>query len=237
MTITAAPVTQAWEHYAKMDRRSWILWLTIALTNLAYLGRAAPINSTGGVAVHLTVAPHLFDRLTDSGHVNLMFNPYQRNPAGNYDVTSTPNAIYGKNAFQFPLTFSRGGPQNTSFGVWGFPNVTLNDIPPGVYSVQGYLNQYETVTRSDGSVVSVRFPCGDGAPPIEGYGTLKTTFQVVTVTGTAQAIDLIFDKVVEPREPFTGSEIGGCYQGNYPDTRYLKHIKIRSSAVSDFWGR
>ena len=34
-----------------------------------------------------------------------------------------------------------------------------------------------------------------------------------------------------------GNEIGGCYQGNYADTKYLKHLKIRSTVVSDFWGR
>jgi hypothetical protein len=120
-------------------------------------------------------------------------------------VTSTPNALYGKNVFDFPLTFSGGSSQDTSFGVYGYPNVSLNDVTPGVYSVQAYLNQYETVTRSDGSVVSVRFPCGDGAPPILGYGTLKTDFQVVTVTGGPQVINIVFDKVVEAKEPFTGT--------------------------------
>jgi hypothetical protein len=237
VNIAIVSINQVSEHRNSMEKHSWARWLAFVLNSLAQLGSAVPVNTAGGITVRLTVAPHVLDKLTDSGHVNLMFNPYQRNPAGNYDVTSTPNALYGKNAFEFPLTFSHGGPRNTSFGVWGYPNVTLNKVPPGVYSVQAYLNQYETVTRSDGSVVSVRFPCGDGAPPIEGYGTLKTAFQIVTVTGTAQAIDLLFDKVVEPREPFTGHEIGGCNQGNYPDTKYLKHLKIRSSAVSDFWDR
>lgn len=43
-------------------------------------------------------------------------------------------------------------------------------------------------------------------------------------------IDIVFQKVIEPREPFEGSEIGGCHQGNYEDTPYLKHLKIRSTA-------
>ena len=215
---------------------SWVLRLVTTLTCLACLVRAAPLQSRDGLTVHLIVGAHLLDRLTDTGHVSLMFNPNQRNPLQNYDVTSTPNALYGKNAYQFPLVFSRGGPQNTDTGVWGFPNVTLNDLPPGEYSVQAFLNQYETVTRSDGSTVSVRFPCGDGAPPVAGYGTLKTTFQVVTITGIAQAIDLVFDKIV-PDGDFTGNEIGGCNQGNYADTELLKHVKIRSTAVSEFWGR
>lgn len=226
-----------WHRYLRMDRHSWINRLIATLATLTCLANAAPLWSSGGLTVHLTVAPHLLDRLTESGHVSLMFNPYQRNPAGNYDVTSTPNALYGKNVYEFPLTFSGGNSQNTSAGVWGFPNVTLNAVPPGLYSVQAYLNQYETVTRSDGSTVSVRFPCGDGAPPIKGYGTLETTFQVVSISNYSQPIDLVFNKVVKPREPFTGNEIGGCSQGNYRDTEYLKHIKIRSSAVSEFWGR
>lgn len=218
-----------------MDRLSWSTRLVAILTTLGCVAKAAPIWPSGGLTVHLSVAPHLLDRLADSGHVSLMFNPYQRNPSGNYDVTSTPNALYGKNVVNFPLTFVRGG-NNTRTGVYGFPNTTL-DVPPGTWSVQAYLNIYEKAVRSDGSIVSVRFPCGDGAPPIKGYGTLETTFQVVSVSNYSQSIDLVFDKVVEPREPFTGNEPGGCNQGNYPDTKYLKHVKIRSSAVSEFWGR
>lgn len=165
-----------------------------------------------------------------------MFAPAGVSPLNDWDVTSTPNALYGQNVFEFPVSLSGGNLIDTATGVWGFPNFTLNDLPAGSYSVQAFLNQYETVTRSDGSVVSVRFPCGDGAPPVDGYGTLKTDVRNVTVTGSAQTINLALNKV-EPGGNFNGTEIGGCSQGNYPDTTLLKHVKIRSNALSDWWGR
>lgn len=197
---------------------------------------AAPLQSRDGLSVHISVADRLLSSTGDNGHISLMFAPAGTPPLDDWDVTSTPNALYGKNVFDFPITFSGGGRRNTDTGVWGFPNVTLNDVPAGDYSVQAFLNQYETVTRSDGSVVSVRFPCGDGGATVAGYGTLKTSLQNFTVIGSSQTIDLVFNRVVRTPE-FTGSEIGGCSQGNYEDTEYLKHVKIRSTAVSDFWGR
>ena len=218
--------------------KSWALRLAGTFVSLAcFQGAAvaAPLQPRDGLKVQISVASDLLGS-SDTGHISLMFAPAGTPPLDDWDVTSTPNALYGQNVFNFPVTLAGGGRQNTNTGVWGFPNITLDDVQPGEYSVQAFLNQYETVTRSDGSEVSVRFPCGDGAPPVAGYGTLKTTLKNFTVTGTMQTIDLVLNKVV-PGGNFTGTEIGGCSQGNYADTKYLKHMKLRSTAVSDFWGR
>lgn len=111
-----------------------------------------------------------------------------------------------------------------------------DDIPAGVYNVQAFLNPYDKAKRSDGSEVQVKFPCGDGAPYVDGVGSLTTAATNLEVQGGPQTIKLVFDSVV-PVEPATGNEIGGCSQGNYADTEYFKHVKIRSEALSQFWGR
>ena len=120
--------------------------------------------------------------------------------------------------------------------MFGFPNVSLSDVPAGDYSVQAYLNRYETLTRSYGSTISVRFPCGDGALPVDGPGSLMTDLVNVTVAAGPQTIKLTFNNVTAG-EAFNGTEIGGCSQGNYEDSELLKHIKIRSKVLSDFWDR
>lgn len=215
----------------------------IALTHFAsplQHALAAPLLSRDGLKVHLSVADGLLNGTSVDGRVMLMFAPAGVDPLEDWDVTSTPNALYGKNAISLgasnPVTLSSGGPINTDTGVWGFPNASIDQVPAGSYSVQAFFNIYETVTRSDGSVVSVRFPCGDGPPPVDGYGNLKTTLTNVTVSGSAQTINLEFD-AAEPFPQFNGTEIGGCNQGNYEDTDYLKYVKIRSEALSEFWGR
>ena len=201
---------------------------------------AAPIQSRDGLKVHLSVAEGLLNSSSVDGRVMLMFAPAGVDPLDDWDVSTTPNALYGKNAFALsasePVTLSGGGPHRTNHGVWGYPNASINQVPAGSYSVQAFLNIYETVTRSDGSVVSARFPCGDGAPPVDGYGSLKTSLTKITISGDAQTIDLTFD-AVEPYPHFNGTEIGGCSQGNYEDTEFLKYVKIRSEVLSKFWSR
>ncbi|KAF1837868.1 hypothetical protein BDW02DRAFT_565596 [Decorospora gaudefroyi] len=189
--------------------------------------------------IKLSVASGLLDAPTD-GRIVLMFAPNGTEPLEDTDVTSSPNKIFGKNVYNFgpkhPVTLSGGSNESTATGVFGWPNVSLSDINPGTYSVQAFLTRYETVTRSDGSKVSVRFPCGDGAPNVNGFGSLMTSITDVEISGGAQIVELTFNNVTAV-EAFTGKEIGGCHQGNYEDTDTLKHIKIRSKKLSKFWGR
>ena len=189
--------------------------------------------------VKLSVANGLLDAPTD-GRIVLMFAPNGTDPLEDTDVTSSPNKIFGKNVYDFgsknAVTFSGGGNGSTATGVYGWPNVSMSDIDPGTYSVQAFLTRYETVTRSDGSKVSLRFPCGDGAPNVNGYGSLVTPITDVNISSGAQTLELTFNNITAV-ENFNGNEIGGCHQGNYEDTKFLKHIKIRSEKLSDFWGR
>ncbi|KAJ4371155.1 hypothetical protein N0V83_004371 [Neocucurbitaria cava] len=191
------------------------------------------------LVVKLTVANGLLNSSTD-GRIVLMLAPNGTDPLDDTDVTSSPNGIFGKNVYNFgpsdTVTFSGGSNASTETGVFGWPNVSLSDSPPSTYRVQAFLTKYETVTRSDGSTVSVHFPCGDGSPNVDAFGSLTTTAIDVDIFGGAQTLNLTFDTVT-PVELFNGTEIGGCNQGNYEDTENLKYVKIRSEKLSEFWGR
>ncbi|XP_014550772.1 hypothetical protein COCVIDRAFT_31577 [Bipolaris victoriae FI3] len=209
-----------------------------ALAHPAALSDTKRSNATN-LNVELLVANGLLDTTTD-GRIVLMFAPAGTDPLDDTDVTSSPNKIFGKNVYGFgsdkAVTLSGGGNDSTATGVFGWPNPSLDNIDPGTYSVQAFLTRYETVTRSDGSKVSLRFPCGDGAPNVNGFGSLVTPVTNITISGSQQAIQLTFNNITEVPE-FNGKEIGGCNQGNYEDTELLKHIKIRSKKLSKFWGR
>ncbi|CAN9446746.1 unnamed protein product [Alternaria alternata] len=219
---------------------------TCFLVSLALGASAVPTtkhyaqrDNDTSLSVKLSVANGLLDTPTD-GRIVLMFAPNGTDPLDDTDVTSSPNKIFGKNVYDFgpkqPVTLSGGNNDGTATGVYGWPNVSLSDIDPGTYSVQAFLTRYETVTRSDGSKVSVRFPCGDGAPNVNGYGSLITTLQDIEISGSGQTLELTFNNITAV-ENFAGKEIGGCNQGNYEDTDTLKHVKIRSKKLSKFWGR
>lgn len=196
-------------------------------------------DTTPWLHVQISIGDGLLNGTTD-GRVVVLFAPSGVDPLEDTDVTSSPDLFYGMNVFDLSssdtITLSGGSGTNTRTGVFGFPNVSLEDVPVGNYSVQAFLTRYETVSRSDGSIVSVHFPCGDGAPNIGGVGSLYTSVVDIDVGKAGQILELIFNNVTEV-EDFTGEEIGGCSQGNYEDTDTLKYVKIRSEALSDFWGR
>ena len=215
----------------------WISWLALGM------GRASR-HDGHGLEVRIRVADGLLNASTD-GRISLMFAPAGAGVLEGADVTSEPpNKMYGLNVYNLAsgdtVTLSGGsGADNglhTRTGVYGWPNVSLSDVSPGNYTVQAFLNKYEKVLRSDGSTVSVRVPCGDGAPNVDGYGSLVTDAIDVQVLNSTQTIHLTFNNISTPEE-FTGNEIGGCSQGNYDDTEYVKYIKIRSHKLSKFWRR
>ncbi|KAK8137486.1 hypothetical protein PG984_002979 [Apiospora sp. TS-2023a] len=216
-------------------------WASVLLASLA--------ASANGLQVQLSVQNSSNGDLLNGnidGRVVLMFAPNGTDPLDDIDVTSTPNHMFGKNVFGFgptdTVTFS-GGNGNVNAtgtgGVYGFPLVSMDELPAGAYRVQAFLTPYDRAERSDGSVVYLKFPCGDGAPQIDGVGSLVTPAVDVEVTdsnASPQTITLAFDNVTAV-EVSTGREIGGCQQGNYADTELLKYVKIRSAKLSAFWGR
>jgi enterochelin esterase-like enzyme len=213
---------------------------TVSAALLCVAAHARPtIRAESKFTLHISVADGILNGSTD-GHVQLMFAPAGMDPLNDTDVTSSPNYFFGQNVFglstESSVILSGGSDDDTDFGVFGFHNVSIDDVEPGDYSVQAFLNVYEKATRADGSTVSLRFPCGDGAPGVGGYGSPITSIINVTVTGEPQTIELVFNNVTAP-EDFTGNEIGGCQQGNYEDTDFLKYVKIRSDVLSDWWGR
>jgi hypothetical protein len=227
---------------AQIPKMSGFVATAAKLLLANYLSAAAfasPTAYNDGLTVEISVAKGLLNGSTD-GRVSLLFAPAGVDPLDDTEVDSSPNKFFGKNVFNYAdgdtVTLSGGSGLNTRTGVYGWPNVSLSDIPQGNYTVQAFLNIYEKAKRSDGSVVSVRFPCGDGALNVDGFGSLLTSAVDVQVSGGAQSINLEFN-AVEPTQNFTGHEIGGCHQGNYEDTANLKYVKIRSDKLSEFWGR
>ncbi|KAK8041546.1 hypothetical protein PG994_014553 [Apiospora phragmitis] len=221
-------------------------WASVLLASLA--------TATNGLRVQISVQNQNADALLNGkidGRVVLMFAPNGTDPLNDIDVTSTPNHMFGKNVFGFAagdtIMFSGGsGDVNATGtnGVYGFPLVSMDALPAGQYRVQAFLNPYDRAERGDGSVVHLKFPCGDGAPQVNGTGSLVTPAVDVEVVGgsgagknsSTQTISLAFDSVT-PVEAFTGREVGECEQGNYADTELLKYVKIRSAKLSEFWGR
>ncbi|MFK8161324.1 MAG: alpha/beta hydrolase-fold protein [Lewinella sp.] len=106
-----------------------------------------------------------------------------------------------------------------------YPIASPTELPAGTYYAQVLLHKYETFNRADGHVVKLPMDRGEGQQWNRAPGNLISTPVEVVVTGKpGQMIHLAFDKAIPAIEPAK-------------DTEWIKHIRIRSKMLSDFWGR
>ena len=110
-------------------------------------------------------------------------------------------------------------------GVFGFPITSLKDILPGDYYVQGLLHVYETFKLSTGQTVKLPMDNGEGQQWNKSPGNIYSKPIKITVTEKGiPSIDIVLDQVIpEIEEP--------------EDTEWIKHIKLKSEKLSEFWGR
>ena len=109
--------------------------------------------------------------------------------------------------------------------VSGYPLDNIGEIPSGEYWVQVLLHRYETFNRSDGHTVKLPMDRGEGQKWNKAPGNLFSTPKKVEIDrGTDSVINIKLDQEIPPfEEPV--------------DTRYIKHIRIKSKLLSGFWGR
>src|SRR5581483_9601118 len=85
-------------------------------------------------------------------------------------------------------------------GVVGYPLDSPVELPEGDYTVQAFLNVYTTFTRSDGSVVQLHMPCGDGGYFLDSPGNLYGTPVQLHLAPDSGTVELTLDKVIPPAE-------------------------------------
>nr|WP_297912444.1 alpha/beta hydrolase-fold protein [uncultured Allomuricauda sp.] len=109
--------------------------------------------------------------------------------------------------------------------IFGFPYTSLSELPPGEYYVQALLHVYETFELSTGHTVKLPMDNGEGQKWNRSPGNLYSKpLKIEIQEGVAQQISLVMDEKIPPiQEP--------------EDTPWIKHIKMKSEKLSEFWGR
>ena len=110
-------------------------------------------------------------------------------------------------------------------GVFGYPLSSLSEVPAGDYRVQALLHVYETFIKSDGHTVKLPMDNGEGQHWNTSPGNIYSTPVMITIPGNSDAcIQVSLDREIPPiPEP--------------EDTKYIKHVKIQSKKLTEFWGR
>ncbi len=109
--------------------------------------------------------------------------------------------------------------------VSGWPIDSIDDIPPGRYRVQALLHKYETFTRADGHVVKLPMDRGEGQQWNRAPGNLLNEPIDVEIDPTkGGTIRVVMNETILPiNDP--------------PTTKYIKHVRIESKLLTEFWGR
>ena len=141
-------------------------------------------------------------------------------PRNQIDPSPRTQMVFGLNADQW----QHGEPAKVDASAWGYPVRSLKDVPAGEYFVQAVLNRYETFHRSDGKTVKMHMDRGEGQHWNSSPGNLYSKPRKITVKPGSAPIAVELTEVIPPI-PAT------------VDTKYIRHIRIQSAALSKFWGR
>ncbi|MEY4661237.1 MAG: hypothetical protein RLZZ42_1189 [Bacteroidota bacterium] len=108
---------------------------------------------------------------------------------------------------------------------FGYPVESLRQIKDGNYQVQVLLHLYETFKRKDGHVVKLPMDRGEGQHWNIAPGNLYSVpLAVQFSSGKPSVQNLQLTKVIPPiKQP--------------EDSKYVKHIRIQSALLTEFWGR
>ena len=107
----------------------------------------------------------------------------------------------------------------------GYPISALKEIPPGEYYIQAVLSKYTEFKRSDGHTLWMHMDQWEGQDWRRSPGNLYSKIVKVHINEAGiEGIRLQTDKVIPP------IAVPG-------DTKWVKHIKIKSELLSKFWGQ
>ena len=108
---------------------------------------------------------------------------------------------------------------------FGYPVTSIDQIPPGEYYTQALLHKYETFNLKTGHTVNLPMDRGEGQRWHSAPGNYYSKVKKISLDPTKRkSVKITLDQIITEITPPI-------------DTKYVKHIKIESKLLSDFWGR
>ncbi|MCU0403420.1 MAG: hypothetical protein MUE99_02645, partial [Chitinophagaceae bacterium] len=108
---------------------------------------------------------------------------------------------------------------------FGYPVESLTQLPAGFYRVQVLFHKYETFKRADGHTVKLPMDRGEGQHWNLAPGNLYSEPKWLGLDPADKTKHVIaLQKEIPPIKP-------------PEDTKYIKHIRIQSKLLTEFWGR
>ncbi|WP_263417870.1 alpha/beta hydrolase-fold protein [Terriglobus albidus] len=195
------------------------LFCSLVVSSFAF---AAPAKHAAGPRIEVTVTPAAAGSAPLTGRVLVSISKATTGePRTQIDESYESQQVFG-------MDVSGAAPGTPivldDASAYGYPIRHLADLPAGEYTVQAVFNRYEEFHLVNGKTVLL--------PPDKGEGQHWNT---KPGNPMSKPVKLIFAKngnltitvdatIPEPPSPA-------------PDTKYIRHVRIRSELLSKFWGR
>jgi hypothetical protein len=167
------------------------------------------------------IAESLHENTLDGRLLLLFANNDKEEPRFQVSDALQTQVVFGKDVD----AWQRGTVQIIAEEAFGFPVERLNMLPAGDYYVQALLHKYETFHLKNGKVVKLPMDRGEGQHWNIAPGNIYSKpFKLHFEPERGGVVSLTLDQLIPPiPEP--------------ADTKYIKHIKIQSKLLTEFWGR
>ena len=136
------------------------------------------------------------------------------------NVSASTQLLFGVNVDDWP-----GGTDAViDSDAIGHPLENLAAVPPGTYYVQALLNRYKDFNLANGKVVSLPPDRGEGQHWNRKPGNFYSKPVRIEIGESGDShFSIVLDQVIPEIQP-------------PQDTQYIKHIRMRSELLSEFWG-
>ena len=192
--------------------------MKIYLALFQFLGIACFCNAQ---PFRITIADSLSEKVLDGRLLLLVSKDDKTEPRLRINDDANTQQVFGIDV----TNWQPGTSQQIDVHAFGYPVERLTELPRGDYFVQALLHKYETFHLKTGHTVKLPMDRGEGQHWNLAPGNIYSAPVKVHIDPeSSKELTLVINRVIPPiKEP--------------EDTKYIKHIKIQSRLLSEFWGR
>ncbi|HZG26041.1 MAG TPA: hypothetical protein VEZ17_15750 [Chitinophagaceae bacterium] len=192
--------------------------MKIYLVLFQFLGIACFCNAQ---PFRITIADSLSEKVLDGRLLLLVSKDDKTEPRLRINDDANTQQVFGIDV----TNWQPGTSQQIDVHAFGYPVERLTELPRGDYFVQALLHKYETFHLKTGHTVKLPMDRGEGQHWNLAPGNIYSAPVKVHIDPeSSKELTLVINRVIPPiKEP--------------EDTKYIKHIKIQSRLLSEFWGR
>jgi len=200
-------------------KTSRLLAITFLITFL-WCGAALADSAADSIRFTVTFDASLASKAQDGRLLLMLATNEEDEPRFLINNDADTQLIFGLNV----MDWKGGAAVIVDSTAIGFPLAELSEVPPGTYYAQALLNRYRDFHLGNGKVVSLPPDHGEGQQWNRKPGNFYSRPVKIEINEPGKGeFTVQMDQVIPEIQP-------------PQDTEFVKHIRMRSKLLSDFWG-